>query len=196
MRISGRLNLVIPVEGDAGTFYVHAAPISREVFERYFLVISKAFAEIYTQELNVVSGPRVAALVLRMTAENLGLWDGPNGIKAGLMNEIRRLANVITLGPAGWTTQPLETAIQTKVLDADDVSEVEGAIVFFILASAVHTRNQIADILGGLNRLWDTQTTLSNCTDYAASLPTLTAGAASTATTDQVPTAAALSVPT
>lgn len=194
MRIDGRLNIVVPVDGQDGEFFVHATPLSREVFEKYFLLISKTFAAIYTEELNVVSGPRVAALMLRRVAENLGIWEGPDGIKVGLMAEIRRLSNVVLPGPDGWITMPFETALQKKLLTEDDQSEVEGAIVFFILASAVHSRRDIGSVLESLRRLWGIRITRSNATDYSVSLQTSIEEETTKDPTN--PTAAALSLPT
>ena len=96
MRINKALNLVIPVDWEmGGQIFVHSTPISREVFEQYFLVISKTFAAIFSQGLGAVAGPRIAYLMLKKTAEDMGLWAGPAGVGAGLMNEMIRLSNVI-----------------------------------------------------------------------------------------------------
>lgn len=188
MKINKALNLVIPVQRDDGEVFVHAMPISREVFERYFLVISKTFARIYGEGLNLIAGPRIAGLMLKQVATEMGVWDGADGIEIGLMSEIRRLANVVLPGVKGWETIPLQEALDKKYFDADDVSEIEGAIVFFILVSAMHKKAEIQDFMSGIEHLWGTRSELSNCTAFAASLPI------STATETLAPTAAS-SVP-
>ncbi len=187
MRINTRLNLVIPVDTDAGTLFVHSVPISREVFEKYFLVISKAFAAIYQEGLNVVAGPRIAMLMLKRAAVERGEWDGPDGVQNGLVAEIRRLTNVAVPGEGGWKSYPMQDAIDRSILDADDVSEVEGAVAFFTCASAMHKRDQLPAILGGMTSLWDARTTSLNFTDYLASLRTSTEAPGTTTTTSSVP---------
>jgi len=178
MKLDKALNLVIPIDQDEGRIYVHSTPISREVFEKYFLAISKTFAAIYSEGLNVLAGPRVAALMLRRVSEDMGL-------DTGLIDEIRRLSNVIVSGK----TVPLEVALNQGVLSADDYHEVEGIIVFFICVSAMHKRSLVASILTEMCGLWGSGTTLSNCTEYASYLQTLTETASSgeTATPSVIP---------
>ena len=123
MRIDKKLNLVIPVDGTArGTIYVHSTPISRDVFEKYFMVLSKTFAQIYKQGLDIYAGPRVAALLLRKTAEEMDVLDGFDGVENGLMAEMLRLTNVIYSDEGGWRTMPYEDAVNQKILDSEDVS--------------------------------------------------------------------------
>lgn len=177
MRIDRKLNLVVPVEREDGALYVHAAPLSREVFERYFLVISKTFAAIYGERLNVVAGPRVAALMLRKVAQDMGVWDGPEGAALGLMGEIRRLSNVmVPRSGGGWEMVPLDSAISSQMLDEDEVSEVEGAIAFFMVASAMHKRADLPPIWAALEAFWDAEATSLNAMGYVSSLKTSTGG--------------------
>lgn len=175
-RVNRKLNLVIPVDTAGGALYVHSIPISREVFERYWLPISKAFAGIYGQGLSVMAGPRVAALMLKKVSEEAGLWEGPDGVEKGLMNEIRRLTNVAVPNRVngGWEVVPYDDVVRQKRLDPDDLSEIENALVFFICASSMHREAEIQNILTGMSLLWGAQTTSSSCTEYANSLPTST----------------------
>ena len=174
--INKKLNLVIPVETDPGiTIYVHSTPIGREVFETYYKVIAKAFTEIYTQGLALASGPRVAKLLIKGIAVDMGVWDGERGVKAGLIAEINRLTNVITPdGDKGWVTMPFEDALKRGVMDEDDISEVENAICFFTLASAMHRKAELRPILESVCSLWGAQLELSNSTEFKDSLPTST----------------------
>lgn len=173
MKIDRRLNLVVPIERDgAEKLYVHSAPIMRETFERYYLTISKAFTEIYRNNLGIFGAPRVAAMILKDVAEKDGVWEGEGGVEQGLMNEIRRLSNVITPTPAGWGSIPLSVAVERELIDDDEVSEVENAIVFFILNSAMHRRSAMVGILTGAAKLWDAQITSLGSMEFAASLKT------------------------
>lgn len=181
MKIDKKLNLLVEVETNEGTIFVHSTPLSREVFERYFLIIGKTFASLISEGLSFVSGPRVAAMMLRKIAQDAGAWDGRDGINNGLMAEIRRLSNVVIPGTSGWKTMPFQDAIDKKAMDDEDVAEVEGLITFFICASAMSRRNEIGPVLERM-RLWGALTTSLNSTEYAASLPTST-----TAETSETP---------
>ena len=181
MRIDRRLNLVVPVEREGeANIYVHSMPISRAVFEDHFLILSQAYTMIYDQGIGVTSGPRVAAMVIRRVAERLNVWEGEGGVGNALMNEIRRLSNAIVPNPkGGWQTLPFEIVRERmghddQTMTEDEVAEVENAICFFIVASAIHKKNVLPGILGLVGNLWETRTTYSNATDYAASLPTWT----------------------
>ncbi len=182
MRIDRRLNIVLPVEhSDLGAIFVHSAPISRDVFERHFLLLSKAMASMFNEGLGVVTGPGVAALMLRKLAEAADAWDGPQGVKNTLMTEIVRLSNVVMPDPqgGGWTTMPLFEALRRGLLDEQDAQEAEDTIVFFICVSSVLRVKQVAPMLEAAGRLWNFTTTSLNSTEYSASLPISTPGASS-----------------
>jgi hypothetical protein len=173
MRIDKRLNLVTEVQTENGTMFVHSAPISREVFEKYFLVISKTFAAIISEGLSFISGPRIAALMLKKVATDSGVWEGNDGVNRGLMAEIRRLSNVSMPSDNGWKSVPFQDVIDKGLMDEADVAEVEGLIAFFICASAMSRRVEIQSVLDRLS-MWGSSTTLLNSTEYAGSLPILT----------------------
>ena len=133
MKINRALNLVIPIDSEKGQLYVHSTPISREIFEQHFLVISKTFASIFSQGLGAICGSRIAYLMLKQTAEDMGIWNGVSGVKAGLVNEIIRLSNVVMPSSKGWKTIPLYTAIEKGNLDSETIAEIEGELIFFYL---------------------------------------------------------------
>jgi hypothetical protein len=183
MKLDEQLNLVIPIDREDGsTIYVHAMPISREVFERYWLVMSKAFAQMYTEGLGPTVGPRVSALMLRSVAQELGQWDGPAGVERGLMQEIRRLANVAapgSNGASGWQIYPLEDLVKRKVIDPDDVSQIENILVFFTLVWRLHLPRDRRIILDGAARMWSASTTSDSLSTFVDSLATSSAIASS-----------------
>ena len=185
MRISQKLNIVIPLDTDGGTIYVHSAPVSREVFERYYLVLGRTFSAIYRQGLEIMSGPRVAMLLLKDQARQMGVEED---VQRGLVNEIRRLTNVVVQTPdRGWETLPLDTAISRQMIDADDASEVDNALAFFTVVSTMHRREDQQTILDGVRSLWGAETTSLNSTEYADFLRTSTADATSATTTSSPP---------
>lgn len=174
MRIDQQLNLIIPIEREGHEIFVHSSPLSREVFEAHWLVISKTFATINAEGLSVIAGPRVAGLALKEVAKSMGIWEGAQGVERTLLAEIVRLSNVVQPGDGGWTTMPMAAALAAGTFSAREQAEVVGAIVFFMVASAMHQKKVLEAMLVSVGDLWGTRTTLSNATDFAASLPTST----------------------
>lgn len=173
MKIDRKLNLVVPITREDGTtIYVHAMPISREVFERYFIVISKAFSAIYTEGLGYVAGPRVAAMLIKDIAQRNKMWDGDEGVAQGLVAEWRRLANMLVLGAKGWEAIPFQEALDHGTIDADDASEVENAIAYFTVASSMHRKQELSAAFDGVSNLWGAQTVSSSYTEYMNFLQT------------------------
>ena len=173
MRIDEKLNLVVSVDTEHGEVFVHSVPLSRDVFKKYFMVISKTFSTIIMEGLSFVAGPKVAAFTLEKVATDMGIWDGNDGVKNGLMAEIVRLSNVIVSTENGWQTRTLQDTIDGKFFSPEDIDEVVGVIVFFICVCAMTRRTELKPILDRLS-LWGATTTLLNCMAYAQSLPILT----------------------
>lgn len=175
MRIDKRLNIVIPLPRDEeGTVYVHATPVSREVFETYFIPMSVAFSRIWDEGLAIRTGPRVAYMMLKKVSEERRIWDGPDGVAAGLAEEMKRLTNVFLPTPNGWNTVAMYSAIEQRLLSPDEIRTVENAVCFFTLASAIFPSREVASILAAMNDLWGTQSVLLSSMEFVASLRTST----------------------
>lgn len=185
MYIDKRLKLVIPVYGEDNESvkaYVHASSISTEVFRKYFLPISKTFAAIHSEGLGKIAGPRVADQLLQNVCESMdpegkiGYWAD---VRKGLVAEIYRLALVLMPSENGWEAIPFEDTKKRQLLDPEDASEVEAAIVFFTLGSVMYQRHVRRTMLEGSAQLWGAQITLSNCTEFIDSLQKSTVGGSS-----------------
>ena len=175
MKIDRKLNLVIPIDLEDGTtVYAHSMAIGREVFESHFLVISKTFSAIYSEGLGAIAGPRVAGLMLKKCATDLGVWDGETGVQNTLINEIHRLTNLLSPGERGWSVTPFQDAIDQHRLDPDDFAEVDNALVYFTVASSMHKKKDLAAVTDGALKLWGARASFLGCTEYANSLQTLT----------------------
>ena len=190
MKIDRKLNLVVPVYDDEGdkTYYVHAMPLSREVFEQHFKLLAKTFNALYAQGLGI-AGPRVAALTLKSVAKEDG-----DGTGAALLAEMHRLANVLVpKGSGGYEMVPWEEALAKNFFSEDDAAEVENALTFFIVASCMHKKREMPGVMDVLNGNWGADTSPLPPMEYASSLRTSTA----TATTgESVPQRATpLSIP-
>lgn len=175
MRLDDSMNLVIPLPRGAHEIFVHVSPLSREVFETHWLVIGKTFAAINAEGLSIIAGPRVAGLALKDCAKRMGVWEGPEGVERTLLAEMVRLSNVVQPGAAGWETQPMAVALQAGSFSEREKAEVIGAIVFFMVLSAMHRKEVMEAMLKSMGDLWGTRTTSSNSTEFAASLQTSTA---------------------
>jgi hypothetical protein len=182
MNLNRKLNIVIPIEHDSGLIYVHSTPISREVFERYFMVIAKTYGRLMVDGLAQTS-PRIAMMALRETAQADGKWSGAGGVELGLVAEIRRLTNVLLPAAAGgWETLPWHDAVREKRLDEEEIAEVENLLAFFTLSAAMRRRKENEEMMQAMAEAFNLQITSSTSTEFASSLPTLTATASTGAT--------------
>lgn len=182
--INRKLNLVIPLlRNDETYLYVHATPIRPETFEKYYLVLSRAFSSLAQNGLDPRSGPSVAALLLKevsqQTARGGGMnwWDGPDGVggEAGLNAEIIRLSNALVSTPdKGWTSMPLNNALNQGLMDDEEKSEVLNLLTFFTVVSHVAPRVDRERLVKGMAAIYELQTTYSNATEFSTSLKTST----------------------
>jgi len=172
VKINRKLHLVIPIEQGERTLYAHSTPVETETFDTFFLPIAKTFSAIYTEGLGVIAGPRIAAKMLKQVSESINQWDE---VKTGFLAEIRRLTNVFAPTDTGWSMIPLDEAINKKVIDKDDASEVENAIVFFTLSWLMHKKTDREKILHDAAALWGARVEYLSCTEFRDSLPILTA---------------------
>lgn len=125
MKISRNMHLIIPVETEMGNAYIHAAPISKEVYREHFFVLSKTFSAIFSEGLGVVAGPRVAYLMLESICKKDEIWEGATGVRNTLVNEIIRLSNLVyPVEGKGWDTKPLEVALGREIVDLDEVIQI------------------------------------------------------------------------
>ena len=167
IELKKNLNLVIPVDGVEGTTYVHSTPVSVQVFEDNFLVLSKTFANMFANGLGAIAGPRVAFLMLKQTAQDMGVWDKVN---REFIQEMVRLSNVAVPSSEGYKQLPLHTAIQKELVGEDDVRDIMGQLSFFTLVWLMNKPNQVEPIMSVVGGLWESQITSLNFTEFVNSL--------------------------
>jgi hypothetical protein len=181
--IDKSLNLVVPiVRADETSLYIHSTPIRAETFEMYHMVLAKTFSNFAQNGLDPRSGPSVAALILKDVAKStarapgLDWWSGPDGVggERGLMAEMTRLSNALVPTSNGWTTIPLQNALEQGLMDPDEKSEVMNLLTFFMVVSLVAPRVDRARLVRGMAAIYELETTSSTSTEYAASLRTST----------------------
>lgn len=178
MQISRALNLVLPIPRGDTTIYLHSMPISYEVFRANHKIISTAYFEVMREGPEYAAGvaPMVAAMALedagKMVAERAG-GTGDGGVRS-LLAEIQRLSCIIAPSDNGYETLPINVALQRGTITQEDWREVENALVFFILISAMTRRSAVETFLNMMLPMFNALTTSLNPTEYFASLPTLT----------------------
>ncbi|HDL0241208.1 hypothetical protein [Escherichia coli] len=171
MKIAKNLNLIIPVRTEKGNGWIHATPISKEVFKEHFFILGKTFSAMFSDGLGVVAGPRVAFLMLEKISCDSGIWEGDKGVRNTLVNEIIRLANLVyPVEGKGYDTIPLDMALEREIIDLD---EVAGELVFFTCVSSINSLEQAKGTMDVVNGIWSTQCSSLSLTDWTASLPTL-----------------------
>lgn len=185
MRIDKALNFVIPIlrgEGDEPTLYVHAVPISLEVFEAHYLVLSKTWATLIGNGLDPRTAPSVAELALRDVAKStprgpgVTWWEGPDGVggERGLLAELRRLSSAIVPTDDGWRPTPLDSAIASGEVTKGEERELMNLLAFFTVASHVPASEDRARLIRGEASMYDSLLTPLDSMNYAASLKTST----------------------
>ncbi|MHB8388152.1 MAG: hypothetical protein ACYDBH_01065 [Acidobacteriaceae bacterium] len=181
MKIDDKYRIVIPIGRDSAgnaILNVYSTPISREVFEANYRILSATHAALLTPGLAKAAmiAPRIASLRLRdegaRDAADRG-EEGDSGASA-LLAEIKRLTLLLTYDNTGWNMFPVDAAIAQGVIDGEDWREVESALVFFTCSFyMVHRRDRkvimetIAEILRGSITSFEPM-------EYAASLQTST----------------------
>lgn len=185
MRIDKKLNLVLPIFGeDEATViaWVHSAPLAAEVVDRYFMTIAQTYSAIFSRGLGVIGGPAIALRLLTQVAKDAKVWDddpaaGTVGVARGIVEEMRRLTNVLIAEEGGWSQVPLAVAVQRGAISAEDAGAAENAIAFFIVASAMLPRANRRTMLEAGLELLGAQISSLDFTGFNASLRTSTAPA-------------------
>lgn len=182
MKIARNMHLIVPVETEMGTAYIHSTPISKEIYREHFFILSKTFSAIFSEGLGVVAGPRVAYLMLeRICKDTLAggenIWDGANGVRNTLVNEIIRLSSLVyPVEGKGWDTKPLDVALEREIVELD---EVIGELVFFTCVSSINKPAQARGLMEQVNGMWNSQISSLSLTDWMRSLPILKPAASS-----------------
>jgi hypothetical protein len=184
VKINRRLHLVIPIYSDEEgstevTAQVHSTPLAEESVDRWHKLLGQTYAAIFQEGLAFAAGPGHAARMLKDIAIKTDIWfdrpDGTPGAERGLMEEIRRLTNVAVLNKDDkWEAVPLHVAVTRGVISAEDKTEVENAIVFFIAACATLPRAHRAGVVRPGAVLFGALLTSLPFTEWMSSSKTLT----------------------
>lgn len=194
MRIDDHLRIVIPISKGINAYHT---PISREVFEIHYRIISATQARIFGKGLLYAaqSGTMIARLRLldegRIDAAERGEFDDNGDPKDGgaldLLKEIKRLTMILAPGTDGYDFLPVDVAISTGVIDTDDWLEVESSILFFTCPYAIAKKKKKSVIAKAICGVMEASTTSLDPTEWIASLPKSTAEPATKAAPSSIP---------
>lgn len=177
MKIDKKLNIIIPIERsdvdgkskvDA---YIYSIPLSLAAFNLNCELIGRTFTKIMTGGLGTIAGARMTMNVMQEIATKSNAEESYTNFKT----ELHRLSTYASMSGDGWKQLPIAEAISKKLLDEDEVSEVENALAFFMVASAMYKKSENRTVLLGLSSIWDALPTLSSFTEFLASLKISTA---------------------
>ena len=176
-KIDRRLNLVIPlVNADDKRKiigYAHSMPVSSTIWEQFWEPISLTFTRIMGGGHGALGGPRIADKMLKKVSTELGIWEGPEGVAQGLVAEAQRLTSIMLPSESGWQMHSFYDAKARNLIDKDDQSEIEAALIFFTLFSLMHRRSNRKVMLDiGMN-LWGAQIVSLGSTEFMNSLSIL-----------------------
>ena len=178
MRIDQKLNFVFPVDTPKhGVTYVYSMPISRAVFEMHYDVLGKVFTRCFDGQDPkhiALTAPQIAYAALKTIAIGNGNWEGPNGVRASLINEIIRLSTVMFVGDRGWETVPMDIAVKRGIFDEDSEAEALSTLTFFTSISKVAPKSLAGTFLEMAGSLREWRLTSSGCMEFMNSLPTST----------------------
>jgi len=183
--INKQLNLVVPIYDDGDTdkiiAYAHSMPISADVFDKYHRPMRAAYAAMWADGDIRVGGAQIANKYLRDVSKGMPdsavgttLWDAPDGVQAGLVNEMRQRTNVLCIGQNGWETVTFDQAKKHNRISAQDAEEVDAAVTFFTLVSVLNRRSIAQMLLTVCLNPWGASTTSLNVTEYRGTLRTST----------------------
>ena len=190
MKIDAALNLGFPIRWSEKVdaqgaliplVWAYHTPIGREVFEANYRAIAATQLEIAGKGS---IGQRIATLALKEACKNDALEHGLEPpANPALLGEIRRLT--IVLAPtdaAGYELLPIDQAIARGVIDAEDWSEAESALVFFTCALSLVRRISREPIARTYALVLRGSITSLPPLEFVASLPTSTPAETSEAT--------------
>lgn len=153
MKFDRSLTMVMPLALDVGQATVRSTPFTAAFFAANYLAIAKTFGRMHDEEMAATTAPRVAALVLGdIERELAGIGKGQAAPPSPIMNEIGRLTSIELPGGAGRI--PWAQVRATGMLTAEDVSEVENALVFFTVALSMYPRSVGPTMVNSALSLW------------------------------------------
>jgi hypothetical protein len=177
MKIDDNLALAF----DVGACKGFHTPISRAVFEANFKIISATKAALFYGNSSAVVNvsPVIAALTLKDEGKKIAAESEMEGDGGGdaVIAEIKRLTLIMVSGASGWDMLPVDAAIQSGAMDAEDWQEALSELVFFTASYALARKADRPRATKGVCAITGLDTTSLSAEEFMASLPTSTKAA-------------------
>ena len=180
MQITDSLNLALSFGDGLTAFHI---PVDRAVYEANYAVINATKAALSRKGIHyqMGSGPRIANLVLKDeglkdAAERDSVDAKGNAVDErtpALLEEIKRLTTILAPGANGYENLPVDVAIAQGKMDAEDWSELEASIVFFMCHVMPAKKANRASIAKATASVISGSIESSPITAFSASLQTL-----------------------
>jgi hypothetical protein len=211
MKIDEQRNLCLPIVTETITkkvdgkdvteeivkLWAFHTPISRAIFEQHYRVLAATKSVLASKGAHYLwsSAPRIAALTLRDEGMKDAAARGSFGEDGkpkddetpALIAELKRLTMVLCPGHHGWDMLPVDAAISSGKLDAEDWEEEASAIVFFTCNYAMARKADRETTAMAYASPIGASITSSSATEFAGSLPILTQGSHTPAAPSLIP---------
>lgn len=171
MKIDKKLNLVSTIEREDGSLvYLHVTPLPYEIVEINCLLLGSLFNRFFSL-VGGIGAPRVAAMMLQSEInDRLALTPELAG-KPTLIDDIHRLISVIWSDNGEWKKTTLDDALKRDIISLEELREVEGEIVFFIVGFAIQKSTLVIPTVGKALEAYSGQLISLSTTEYIDSLP-------------------------
>lgn len=169
------------VHEDVVRVWAYHAPISRAVFDTNYRLLASTKSALASKGAHYLmsAGPRIAALTLKdeghRDAESRGKFDEDGNVKddetIAFLAELTRLTTILCPGVNGWDMLPVELAISSGKVDAEDWQEALSSVVFFTCQSSMAKRVDRKRIAQATASMLNASTTSLSLSEWIASLP-------------------------
>ncbi|WP_321913582.1 hypothetical protein [Paraburkholderia sp. J11-2] len=169
---------------DVVKVWAYHTPISKEVFDSHFRVLASTKSALSSKGAHYLraTAPRVAYLTLKdegkKDALSRGSIDAQGNVRdddtPALLAEMKRLTMILAPGANGWDLLPVDMAISTGKMDAEDWEEVASSITFFSCHYVMARKADREVTAQAYAFLLDASISSLSATEFAASLPSST----------------------
>lgn len=171
-----KINHNLALTYDIGDFKGYSIPVSREVFEANFKLISATKAALFSGDWKqaVQVGQIIATLTLLDEGRKLADKSenkGDYGAKA-LLQEIKRLTTILVPSSSGWDYATVDECIKSNKIQEEQWKEVESDLVFFMCVYALSRTSEKQNAVEALCSIQPFTPVYSSLEDYMNSLET------------------------
>lgn len=145
--ITTDLRVRLPV---SDTVTAYHTPISREIYEANFRLLGETKIALIGENIRhayMASGD--ATLYLVQCGQEMAAQRGGTGDfgATALLADIKRLTLILAPGPHGWGSVPVDVALASGQITADEWADTEAALVFFTAWMAgVSRKDRVAQL--------------------------------------------------